>query len=352
MSLRYADQSWLYANLLGDGSEQRRVPLSGTFEPTLRCNLDCVHCYLRGQTRNYPEMETGQVQHLLAQAAESGCLSLFITGGEPLLRTDFRTMWTSAHAQGFLLGLFTNATLVDESMADFLVQHPPRAVEISLYGASRKAYERITGQGAAFDAALRGIDALVSRDLPVLLKSVLQRDLLGEIDAMRRLAEDRKLQIRFDPGLDPCLNGDTSPIDLRLEPSESVSIEMEGEERLGKLRDYHRRWQNEGKSQGADPCGAGFRAFHLDPRGQMMPCMMMRGESFNALELGFAEAWSAMGEGPRVQYPEDSPCRTCDLQHLCSQCPAQPLMGQGPARAKDPKFYHCRVAKLRAGMLE
>jgi len=42
--------------------------------------------------------------------AESGCLWLLITGGEPLHRADFMEIYLHAKKRGLIVTLFTNVT--------------------------------------------------------------------------------------------------------------------------------------------------------------------------------------------------------------------------------------------------
>jgi MoaA/NifB/PqqE/SkfB family radical SAM enzyme len=77
-----------------------RIPVSGSFELTFRCNLRCAHCYcnlpLNDQDTIEKELATEEVFNILDQIAEAGCLWLLITGGEPLLRKDFLEIYTYA----------------------------------------------------------------------------------------------------------------------------------------------------------------------------------------------------------------------------------------------------------------
>jgi len=57
---------------------------------------------------------------ILDEVADAGCLWLLITGGEPLLRPDFRDIYMYAKRKGFLITLFTNGTLLDADIADQL----------------------------------------------------------------------------------------------------------------------------------------------------------------------------------------------------------------------------------------
>ena len=125
-----------------------RFPLAAEFEITDRCNLGCVHCFINqpaGSTAHIQhELSTGEIKEILDQIADSGCLHLLLTGGEPLLRPDFSEIYLHARQKGMLVMLFTNATLMTPSVIETLKQAPPILVEVSLYGATQETYEAVT----------------------------------------------------------------------------------------------------------------------------------------------------------------------------------------------------------------
>ena len=48
---------------------------------------------------------------------------------------------------GMILTINTNGTLIDETWADFFAQHPPRRINITLYGRKPTAISVITKTG-------------------------------------------------------------------------------------------------------------------------------------------------------------------------------------------------------------
>ena len=114
----------------------------------------------------------------LDEMADSGCVGLALTGGEPLIRDDFREILAHAVGKGFVVSVLTNASLVDARLADFMAAHPPRSVEVSLYGGSAEAYRSVTGSAQSFERTISGIDQLLARGLEVKLKAVLLQPLL------------------------------------------------------------------------------------------------------------------------------------------------------------------------------
>ncbi|MBN2494509.1 MAG: radical SAM protein [Deltaproteobacteria bacterium] len=348
MSIRHADAAWLNRELTR-WLHRRRHPLTATFELCWRCNFRCIHCYLRGQPE--PEaLELGEVCALLDELAQAGCLALSLTGGEPLVREDFDAILRAAVQRGFLVSVFTNASLVDAARAARWAATPPRMIEVSLYGASPASYELITGSAAAFERTLAGIDRLLEQGLVVSLKAMLQRDLAAEVDAMRALAAERGLGLRIDPGLDPTLDGDPAPTELRIPAAQAARIELADPERVERMRAYHARWQAADASLRESPCGAGYHSFHLDPAGRLMPCLLLREPALDTRSLGFAQAWRELGRCARPAFAPGSACAGCMLQHLCSHCPGLARLGCGPDDEGQP-YYHCELAQHRASVL-
>src|SRR5258708_31589800 len=152
-----------------------RVRLSGQIEVTRRCPLECLHCYNNlpmsdGEARSR-ELDYAEHCRLLDQLADAGCLWLLYTGGEIFARRDFLDIYTYAKKKGFLVTLFTNGTLITESIADYLVEWPPFSIEITLYGATPETYEKLTQVPGSYERCMRGIRLLLQRNLPMKLKS-------------------------------------------------------------------------------------------------------------------------------------------------------------------------------------
>ena len=86
----------------------RRCPADGTFELTVRCNLHCKMCLFRhddseNQRIMEEELTAEQWIDMSEQAAEAGTVSLLITGGEPMIRSDFSEIWKGIYQKGFLM---------------------------------------------------------------------------------------------------------------------------------------------------------------------------------------------------------------------------------------------------------
>lgn len=339
------------ANRSGPDSD---FPLAGSLELTLDCNLWCRHCYIRYPGATVDERETAQMKAILDQLAERGVLCLLLTGGEILARPDFRDIYLHAKRCGFLLTLFTNATLVDENTADFFVKYPPRRIEITIYGHTAHTYEQVTGVPGSFAAFRRGVDLLLARGLPVYLKMMVLKTNLHELDEVKAWVSGLGLPFRYDGVVNPRLDGHLGPLRERLEPEDVVRIQGISEanrEEFVALRKKAELGLARGTDQRLFRCGAGIRTFHIDPRGQMHPCMMWRTTPIPAREGLRPGGWANHVNQLRTRTrPQDTGCGSCVNSLACGNCAATSELETGVA-GKNVDYY-CRISKAREQLFE
>jgi radical SAM protein with 4Fe4S-binding SPASM domain len=340
-----------FGERLYDNAVVNRIPLGGSFELTFRCNLRCAHCYcnlsLNDQEAIEKELTTEEVFNILDQIAEAGCLWLLITGGEPLLRKDFLEIYTYAKKKGFIITLFTNGTIVTPEIADYLVQWPPFKVEITLYGVTSETHERVTQIPGSYKRSQRGIDLLLERKIPLGLKTMVMTLNHNELSQLKEYAEGLGVKFRFDPVLNPRLDGSKAPCEFRLSPEEVVELDLSDEKRVKEWREFCEKFIGPSESDNLYICGAGISTFHIDPYGKMSACEMTRFQNYDLRCGPFEEGWcKSIPEFLTLKPEGDYPCGKCDLISLCGQCPGWGWLENGSPEA--PVEYLCQIAHLRA----
>lgn len=334
---------------------RQRIPLSGEIELTHRCNLKCLHCYLGPQSAYHEmidkELDTKQILSILDEVADAGCLFLLITGGEPLLRKDFPEIYSYAKLKGFIVTVFTNGTIITERAIEVFKDLPPYEVEISLYGATANTYEKITGVLGSFKKCLNGIEKLLYNKINVRLKTILMTLNTHEFFEIKRIAEEYGVKFRFDPAISPCLNGDKSPINLRVSPEDAVEKEFSDDKMIQKWKDYLIKNSGQPVPDTLYNCGAGINNFHIDPYGNLFPCLMMRGIKYNLLNGNFKTGWNAVM--PRIREIKVSPdfvCNNCKKRDFCGFCP--PSFELENDSIESYSEYHCAMSELRYKILQ
>ncbi len=334
-------------------SARLRVPLSGSLDLTHRCNLRCLHCYIGDHSNDMlaTEMDTGTILSLLDEICDAGCLYLLLTGGEPLLRDDFPEIYCYAKEKGFLITVFTNGTLISDNIVKLFEELPPRIIEISVYGATEQTYERITGVKGSYQKCLSGIGKLLERRINVRLKTILMTLNRHEFSDMETMAKDFGLKFRFDAALFPRLNGDQSPVNLRVSPAEAVEKEFSDLERVDQWEKFLDNHRYVSASDDLYQCGAGVTGFYIDPSGSLRPCLMTTTLSYDLLKGSFSLGWKEITDRIREKKTDrDFTCNTCEMKLLCGYCPAFFELENRDAQVRSE--YLCTMGHSRHGNLK
>jgi radical SAM protein with 4Fe4S-binding SPASM domain len=334
----------------------KRIPLRGTIEVTRRCPLACAHCYnnlpMENEQARHSELSYEEHCRLLDEIVEAGCFWLLYTGGEVFARSDFIDIYRYAKQQGLLITLFTNATLINKKIVDSLAEYPPHYIEITLYGHTRKTYEKITGKPGSFERCLRGIRLLMMRGMPLKLKTVTMTLNKHEIWEMKRFVEeDLGVEFRFDAMINPRLDGSQRPLDFRLTPEEVVGLDLQDPERLLEWNRLCKRYT----APGSDPdhsddlyqCGGGVGSFAIDPSGNLSVCGMSSTDTYDLKEGSFRGGWEDFISRVRQKkISRQTKCFACEIKAMCGMCPANGELENGDP--EEPVDFLCRVAHLRA----
>ena len=338
----------------------QRVPIDGSIEVTRRCNLTCVHCYnnlpLSDQQARRTELTYEEHCRLLDEMAAEGCLWLLYTGGEIFVRKDFLDIYAYAKKTGFLITLFTNATLITRAVAEYLATWNPFSIEVSLYGCTAATHDRVTGVAGSFDKTMRGVRLLMEVGLPPILKTMVLKPNTHEIWEMKRFVEEELgLDFRFDAMINPRVDSSTAPLSMRLSPREVVELDLRDSKRLSewvKFCDHFVRPVQQSKD-GAElyVCGGAHNAFAIDASGGLSTCVIWHGDKYDLRKGSFKEGWEDfLLKVSRKKTTRRTKCVACELRSMCGMCPANGMLECGDA--EEPVDFLCQVAHLRAYAFE
>jgi len=331
-------------------ARERRIPLAGSIDLTYRCNLGCVHCYLGSraerQKHSAREMSTGRIFEVIDEITDAGCLYLLLTGGEPLLRDDFQKIYRHAKERGLVVTVFSNGTLITDKVIELFRNLPPREVEISLYGATAQTYEKITGVRGSYERCMRGIKLLADNNIKVNLKTILMTLNCHELSKMENISKRFCARFRLDAAISPCFCGDKTPLKFRVSPEEVIEMEFSSSERAHLWKKFFESSKNHLLVDTLYGCGAGVTGFHIDPFGNLQPCMMILDIQYNLHETGFLTGWDDMILKIRDKKAgSDFACRGCEKINLCGYCPAFFRLETGAEDVRSE--YICRMGDLR-----
>jgi len=343
-----------FEETLGARARRERQPLSCLFEITPRCNLRCHFCYVALDPYQGPYLDTEQSRQVLDIVERAGVLWLTLTGGEIFSRRDFAAIYEHALAKGFLVTLYTNATMVTESIARLLADRPPFSVEVSIYGADAAHYESTTQIPGSFARFERGIERLRAAGVPLLMKCPISTLSSDHVDELVEWCTARSLPFKADPVIDARHDGGQQPTLYRIEPRRVLALRDQlyelrhGAPRpAGPLPECSVRGEA-GETEELYTCGAGRVALFVDALGNASHCVIDREPSFPILETPWDQLWSEMGAWVTQPLPADASCSGCSLRGGCSNCPARARLATGSPFLKDQ--YQCDITHAIHGL--
>lgn len=354
----------------------RRVPVGSApipgrlghldVEVTERCDNDCIHCCINlpagDAEARARELTSAQWQDVLRQAADLGCLSVRFTGGEPLLRPDFEDLYLFARRLGLAVLIFTNARRVTPELADLLARVPPREpVEVTVYGMHRESYEAVSRVPGSYSQFRRGVDLLLEREVPFVVKGALLPPNRAEMDEFEAWAATI-------PGMDgppgyamflDLRNRRDDPeknrliASLRISPEDGVAVLARDEQRYrAEMAEFGARFMGPPGDE-LFRCGAGH-GLSIDAYGRAQPCTGVRAPELTVDVLSSSLADALERFGHLTELRATSPeylrrCAVCFLKGLCEQCPAKSWAEHGTR--DTPVEYLCEVAHAQARYL-
>jgi len=353
---------------LWERMKSQRKLISFDLELTGRCNNNCRHCYINlpidDKEARKKELSFAKIKKIIDQAVELGALWCLITGGEPLLRDDFFNIYLYLKQKGFLISVFTNATLISDKHIQLFKKYPPRDIEVTVYGVTKETYEAVTRKDGSFEAFIRGLELLLKNGIKVRFKAMALSSNVHELSQIAQFCRERtKDYFRFDPFLHLRFDADAKRNEEikseRLSAEEIVRIEQADSERSETLeKSCDKLILPEAEHINCEHlfhCGTGNESFTVSYDGYFCLCSSLRHPEciFDLKKIPLSQVWQELVlkvkdiRSNRSEFL--TKCRKCKLINLCIWCPAHSHLETG--ELDMPVEYFCKVAHARAEAL-
>jgi MoaA/NifB/PqqE/SkfB family radical SAM enzyme len=340
-----------------------RLPLDGRLDLTYRCNNYCRHCWLwepSNSTSRANELSFAEIRDIVDQARAMGCQAWAISGGEPMLRSDFVEIFDYITQKTVSYKLNTNGTLITPEIAQLLRRNGNTMVAI--YGATPDVHDHVTRTPGSYKAAMQGFAYLKEAGVNFTVQIIPMRDNFHQYDQMVQLALTLSENIRVGaPWLWLSADGSAANnqgiINQRLDPKDVLQINKPNPAGAA-LNDSHK----DESVRIAAGCGAltdgeylfascisERRDFHIDPYGGMSFCYYIKDPAlrYDLRKGSFQEAWDefipSLAKLVRGGQEYRENCASCDLQSDCLWCPVYGYLEHGRYSAKVD--YLCQVAQ-------
>lgn len=340
------------------------VPAHLTIPVTLRCNANCIMCFMRDRNSDFSKIKEAKlddIKRVLKEASEIGVDDIKIFGGEPFVREDiFDILEECAHLDlgiyVFTNGIFLSKRENVKRLSKILSNAPFHKVQVSLEG-NREIHNK-QRPGADYDLVLKSLQNLKEEEVRFFTNTTITKDNIQDIEHVIKIGVKYGAEgVSFSPML--LLGRGNYLIAKALSPKELLDLKKEFRNLRKKYEgiyiealiqtppflDENIRPHKTSKFIPRTCKGFSYEMSIL-PDGSLIPCDLWVhhpkywGE--NVYEKGLMHAWHSSELSKYFRnLPVKGKCSYCEYKENCERgCPLVTLTVTGDITAEDPLCWY------------
>lgn len=315
--------------MLFSKANSAKLPINGTFELTSNCNFNCRMCYVHSCKYKSENIGFKQWKNLIDEACENGLLYVLLTGGEPLLHSEFKDIYSYLYKKGVISVINTNGYLIDSEYIKFFKEMPPSRINMTLYGVSDGVYKNLCGVPDGFTKVRGTVDSLKDNGFNLNFNMTFVKSNIAQMKEMLEFAKSRNITVRPTTYVFPSAQ---NTVDERLDAETAAEAAVEiyaltrSESEIKKYaKDTYLKVQAARNSQAFEKeqgtaCRAGKSSYWVHSNGKLNFCGMTDNtDCLNAFEAGFKTAWDYAVKKARCVVGF-SKCTVCEYRLVCRKC--------------------------------
>ena len=240
--------------------------------------------------------------------------------------------------------------LIDDDLAQFLSNNPPRSLDITLYGTSDEEYYNFTGVRNGYSLLIQGLDLLKKYGVFFTTKTILTKQNYNNLTKLNQIALDYNVPFRYNVVLGRGNNTIKNPEEIALTPQQVIDLEKKDPLRrvfFNAINDFCTNLPYDFNKEQCPQylCGAGLDKVFIGFDGIMSPCMTLRGKGLDLFKYGFDYVWNYWGEQRKKHLSKSFKCLDCEFLSICTPCTEEFEQMEGDK--EKPIQSRCDLAELR-----
>lgn len=282
-----------------------------------KCNLNCIGCYSRTIHRNAgAELTTNEWKNVLYKLHEKGVETLFVSGGEPLLRKDIIELlkYAKDELKFSKIILATNGTIGNKEIFEELALYTD-SVSVSIDGFDDSSADVIRDEGT-FKRVCENLLLMKRANMNLSLLPTIHKKNYMYIDEYLKFAEKYEVPINFS--LLTCSNKEEMN-NYILTEEDFLQFVIKYSDKNINIEDVP---SNVSNLNFRATCGAGENMISVNYKGDVFPCHMLQKEELCMGNILHDEI-STVIESQRAKevssrnVDANEECAGCDVRYLC-----------------------------------
>lgn len=160
------------------------------FEPTARCNLECIHCFAQhpGMKNKVPEMTLEEAKEVIDVIDKKGVMDVCLTGGEIMYHPNALEIMEDIRNRGIRFGILTNGVLFNERRISRIMDLHPSFIAVSIDSHKEEIHNYIR-QKNSFRYTTRNIKRMAEAGLKPRVNHILFSGLNDSLKDIRDFME-------------------------------------------------------------------------------------------------------------------------------------------------------------------
>ncbi|MGE5300552.1 MAG: radical SAM protein [Acidobacteriota bacterium] len=321
--------------------DQMRFPLPSfiQFYPTFRCNQKCSFCF--NDSSQSSEISFDNALRLLSILSKNGIEELDVMGGEPLLLDWMPDFVGAALRNGLSVNLSTNGSVPDITGRFLDFSGRDFTIGLSLEGSTGERHRTLTRAGH-FSCVLRNITELLSAGFNPVVKTVVNRDTMADIQGIVDLLKEIGVRRYYLLHMDLLSGSDSSRFSALSYPAFlSFYEKIRGVNPEMSILKVNASCFEKNTLPSGVRCAAGVKKVAVMPDGSVYPCNLFHHiEEFNLGNM-FRDNLAVIWGGPKLDVFRRTAANSCTLPDCANRafctggCPAHGYFHYGRTDSVD-----------------
>lgn len=287
------------------------------------CNYRCRYCYSVAGSKLSNELTLSEVLQVVDQAQDLCVRTIVIIGGgEPLLYPDIKEVIKYIFSKGMNIIVFTNGTLLDKKMSEFLHAYGVFPV-LKANGIIPKTMNWLCGNSSAYKNFLKALFNLdeagyMREDMPIGISTIICRQNYDEIIQLWRWVRSNRLIPYFER---VSAQGRAKSNNLTISQKELKELF----DKLSNIdeQDFGIKWDSSHPPIAGTSCNRHYYSLYVKADGNVIPCSGIDISVGNVRKESLCNIISQskiIQELRNIDSKIKGKCHNCDLGVHCYGC--------------------------------
>ncbi|MBI5196796.1 MAG: radical SAM protein [Nitrospirae bacterium] len=229
------------------------------------CNLACRHCSCEALKSSDTVLSEAQYSQLAGEAVKLGAIYFAFTGGEPLVNKNLEDIIRLFFPSRSLIGLQTNALLLNTSRIESLYKAGVDVLQVSLDSFDPDEHDSFRNKKGAFRETLKNVDMAFLRGIKIIFSVTFTHNNIKSEGILNLLSFSARSNIPVVVSI-PCPVGKWSGNFSEMFDNDDREYFALMQKRFPHLRrDFDSNYLKCG-------CSAGIEKLYITPYGDVIPC--------------------------------------------------------------------------------